>query len=278
MPHSSQPSARILIVEDNELDALLLQEALKKAAHEAAHIKLELVVAGQVCEAIRMLDESWFDVVLADLSLPDGQGLQTFNRLHAHTPVTPIIVLTGFQSEEASADTIRAGAQDYIVKGTMNEKALWRVISFAIERHSLEKILRESEQRYQLLFDSVTDYVYTVKVQNGRATATTHRPGCIRVTGYSPEDFDRDPDLWYRMVHEGDRIEVLKQAVRVLAGDPTPLDHRITTKCGSLRWVRHTPIPRHDAKNRLIGYDGVIADITELKLPSETEECEPESS
>jgi len=265
MPLSPQPSAKILIVEDNEADAFLLQETLKKAGS----CPLDLTVAGKIGDALRFLDENRFDLVLSDLSLPDSHGMETFTRLYAHTPETPIILLTGFEDESLGLEAVRAGAQEYIVKGTINGKALWRVISYAIERHSLRRSLRESEQRYKRLLGSVTDYIYTVKVENGRGISTTHGPGCAQVTGYTPDDLDRDPHLWHRMVHEEDRIAVLKQAAHVLAGEPIPLEHRIIHKDGSVRWVRHTPVLRKDEQERLIGYDGLISDITERKQAEE---------
>jgi len=265
MPLSPPPSARILIVEDNELDAMLLEEALRKAAPP----RLELMVAGEVRQAIRLLQENKFDVILSDLSLPDGQGMETFTRLHAHAPETPIILLTGLESEALGLEVVRAGAQEYIVKGTMNEKALWRVISYAIERQSLERAVRDSEKRYKRLLDSVTDYIFSVKLEHGRGVATTHGPGCERVTGYTADELARDPLLWHRMVREEDRTAVLKQAARVLAGDPVALEHRIIRKDGSVRWVRHTPVLRRDEQERLIGYDGLISDITERKEAEE---------
>ena len=103
MSSSSQPSPRILIVEDNELDALLLQEALKKAAQG----KVELMIAGLVGDAIKLLGEHRFDVILSDLTLPDGSGLDTFTRIHAHAPDTPIILLTGYESENLGLEAVR---------------------------------------------------------------------------------------------------------------------------------------------------------------------------
>ncbi len=265
MPPSPQPSAKILIVEDDEVDALLLQETLKEAG--PAH--LELMVAGQLSDALRFLKENRFDVILSDLSLPDSHGLETFTRLYAHAPETPIILLTGLEDESLGLEAVRAGAQEYIVKGTMNGKALWRVIFYAIERHSLEKAVRDSEKRYKRLLDSVTDYIYTVKVEHGRSVSTKHGPSCVGVTGYAADDLDHDHHLWYRMVHEEDRKAVLKQASRVLAGDPVALEHRIIHKDGSVRWVRHTPVLRRDEQGRVTGYDGLISDITERKVAEE---------
>ena len=125
----------------------------------------------------------------------------------------------------------------------------------------------ESEQRYRRLLASVTDYVYSVTVKDSRAVSTCHGPGCEAVTGYSSEDFEADPTLWYEMIFEADRPAVLAQADRILRGEePPPLEHRITHKDGNLRWIRNTPVPRKNAQGVLVGYDGLVYNITERKL------------
>lgn len=127
--------------------------------------------------------------------------------------------------------------------------------------------LKESEERYRRLLSSVTDYVYTVTVESGRASATAHGPGCVAVTGYTPEEYAADPLLWHRMVHEGDKPGVTAQASRILeTGSAEPLEHRIIHRDGTIRWVRNTPVPRFDGEGRLVAYDGLIADITGRKL------------
>jgi PAS domain S-box-containing protein len=128
----------------------------------------------------------------------------------------------------------------------------------------------ESEERYRRLLASVTDYVYSVTVEHGQAVSTVHGPGCEAVTGYNSAEFQYDPALWYNMIAEEDRPEVLAQATRILAGEaPPPLEHRITHKNGSRRWIRNTPVPRKNLDGKLIGYDGLVYDITEKKLAEE---------
>jgi PAS domain S-box-containing protein len=134
------------------------------------------------------------------------------------------------------------------------------------ERNCAEQAARESEQRYKRLLASVTDYVYSVTVDQGRPTATAHGPGCEAVTGYTSNEFDADPFLWYRMIFSEDRQAVTAQADQVLKGEtPPPLEHRILHKDGRLRWIRNTPVPHRDASGRLIGYDGLVSDCTERK-------------
>lgn len=126
-------------------------------------------------------------------------------------------------------------------------------------------MLQESEKRYKHLVESVTNYIYTVKIENGRAAATSHGPGCV-MTGYASEEYEADPSLWYRMVYEEDKKAVMEQAKRVLSDEAvSPLEHRIIHRDGLVRWVRNTPVPHHDEQGRLIAYDGLIQDITEIK-------------
>ena len=138
------------------------------------------------------------------------------------------------------------------------------------QKPTAEHAARESEQRYKQLLASVTDYVYAVIVEDGRAVSTFHGPGCEAVTGYTSDDFEQDQQLWYRMIREEDRPAVLEQAQRILNGQETPpLEHRIIHKDGSVRWIRNTTVPRKDAHGRLVAYDGLVYDITERKQAEE---------
>jgi hypothetical protein len=87
----------------------------------------------------------------------------------------------------------------------------------------------ELEERYAKLIDYLTDYIYTVTIEDGAAVETYHGPGCVAITGYTAEDHRANPDLWYSMVPaRGDREEVLQQAHRALAGGHVePLEHRV---------------------------------------------------
>lgn len=136
----------------------------------------------------------------------------------------------------------------------------------AVRLEAAEFTLRESEARYRRLLESVTDYIYTVFVRDGRAVSTTHGEGCLAVTGYTPREYEADPSLWISMVPEEDRSAVREQAANLLAGlDAPALTHRIRNKDGDIRWVRNTPVLRRDAFGRVVFYDGVVQDVTNAK-------------
>ena len=118
---------------------------------------------------------------------------------------------------------------------------------------------------------STTDYIYTVQVEDGQATATTHGTGCIAVTGYSAEDYAADTYLWVQMVHVTDRDAVKKQAESAMRGEqPPPLEHRILHKDGSIRWIRNTIVLRKDEQGTVVSYDGLVSDITERRTAEES--------
>jgi PAS domain S-box-containing protein len=134
------------------------------------------------------------------------------------------------------------------------------------ERKRTGEALRKSEERYQRITEATTDYIYTVRVTDGRAAKTTHGPGCLAVTGYGAKEFVEDPFLWVGMVVPEDRPGIEEQARRILTGEDTPpIEHRIVHKNGTVRWVRNTFVPHRDEHGVLVSYDGLIQDITERK-------------
>jgi two-component system cell cycle sensor histidine kinase/response regulator CckA len=152
---------------------------------------------------------------------------------------------------------------------TGRPSSMWGIIRDITERKQAEVALKRSEERYRHLLESVTDYVYSVQVENGQPVSSYHSPGCLTVAGYTPEEFAADLHLWYLMVHEEDRPAVLEQALRVLSGDASPLEHRIIHKDGGIRWVRNTPVLRRDQQDCIEAYDGIVTDITEQKRAEE---------
>ncbi|MBC8318788.1 MAG: GAF domain-containing protein [Desulfobulbaceae bacterium] len=124
----------------------------------------------------------------------------------------------------------------------------------------------ENEKRYEKLLDSVTDYTYTVNIEDGKPTSTTHSASCQAVTGYSADEYKADPYLWHNMILEEDRSTVTEKINTLITGKRSdPFEHRILHKDGAVRWVKTTPVPCVDEHGRLIAYDSLVTDITELK-------------
>ncbi len=139
-----------------------------------------------------------------------------------------------------------------------------------VDRKRAEDTFRQSEQRYRQLLEAVTTYVYTVKLESGVPVSTRHGLGCLAATGYTPEEFASDPNLWLSMVHADDRARASERVAAVQAGsDVPPIEHRIVHKDGTVRWVRDTLVRHHNEAGVFVRYDGLVEDITERKRAEE---------
>jgi serine phosphatase RsbU (regulator of sigma subunit) len=126
----------ILLVEDDDGDALLVEELLRD-------VNAPVVVkrARSIGQATTMVSDA--ACVLLDLGLPDSQGLQGLRQLLRLEPEAAIVVLTGQANEHLGEQAVRAGAQDYLVKGEVAGSMLHRVIRYAVERRRAEEAQQE---------------------------------------------------------------------------------------------------------------------------------------
>ncbi len=130
-----------------------------------------------------------------------------------------------------------------------------------------QKALTASEERYRRITEAVTDYIYTVRFSSGRPVETIHSQASVAVTGYSPEEFKATQTLWLNIVHSEDLEVVREQVSRCISGQNCgPIEHRIIRKDGNIRWVRRTLVPTFDSQGNIVSYDGLLQDITELKV------------
>lgn len=119
--------------------------------------------------------------------------------------------------------------------------------------------------RLEQLLQVAKIYVYTVCYDSGCVVTTRHSSGCKAVTGYTQQDYERDPALWISMVHPDDKEEVCRKVIAAEhSSKATRIEHRIVHRDGTLRWVRNTIIPYFDGE-ALVSCDGLIEDITERK-------------
>jgi len=129
---------KTLLVEDNPADARLIREMLK----ELPAGTLELQQVGRLDSALERLGQETFEVVLLDLGLPDAQGIQTVSLAQKASSGVPIVVLTGLDDERLALEAVRAGAQDYLVKGRFDSQLLIRTIRYAVQRKQAEEEVR----------------------------------------------------------------------------------------------------------------------------------------
>ena len=168
--HSEVPShvpdvIKVLLVEDDDVYVSLLNRILNKARN--GKFVMERVATLQA--AIDRISGGGIDVILLDLHLPDGHGLETLDILHRHVSEIPIVVLTSLDDEVVGIRALQKGAQDYIVKANVTDDLLDRSVRYAIERHLLltelkqnTQALKASEERFRCIADHNIDAIIVV--------------------------------------------------------------------------------------------------------------------
>lgn len=195
--------SKVLLVEDNPGDALLLREALKDLG---GAVPFELVHVGRLEDALRSVKLETFDAVLLDLSLPDAHGVETVARMQEAAPRLPIVILTGLDDDAAALEAVRAGAQDYLVKGQIDGRLLVRALSYAMERKRTQKEIEQHLRR-----------IIALKDINVALTATLELSAVLKIllekVGDLMPEFSATVTLW-----DEERSDLAQVACRNLDG------------------------------------------------------------
>lgn len=149
---------RVLLLEDDPADARLVEHMLRRIMRASFVVE----VTGRLAQATARLAEGDFDVVLADLSLPDSSGLATLTALTEAAPALPVVVLTGNDDDSQAIEALKHGAQDYLVKGSGDGFMLSRVIRYAIERKVAERALKEARDKAEAAARAKSVFLATV--------------------------------------------------------------------------------------------------------------------
>jgi DNA-binding response OmpR family regulator len=129
VPEKDQP-IRVLLLEDNEEDVVLVRESLRDAGQPAFVVE----PVARLSEGLAQIAAEPFDVVLLDLTLPDSAGIATFKELHARAGDLPVVILSGDSDDAVAMEALELGAQDYLIKGRGPSELLGRTLRYAITR------------------------------------------------------------------------------------------------------------------------------------------------
>jgi PAS domain S-box-containing protein len=244
------------------------------------------------------------DVILLDIVMPEMDGYVVCRKIKQNSLLAdiPVIFLTALRTDlESRIKALDMGAEGFLAKpfdeieliaqiramakikkSNQNERQEKEQLATLVGertrelekeldvRKLAEQALQESEARYRRITEGLTDYQYTVTVENGRVLKTTHSPACLMVTGYSAEEFAADPHLWFNVVAADDRQMVKESFQQVLTGkNIPPLEHKIVRKDGEIRWISDNIICHRDTSGTILSYDGVVKDTTERKQQEE---------
>lgn len=254
---------KILLIEDNPGDAHLIQIMLSEVKNTNRNITcIERLSAG-----LDYIANKKIDVILLDLGLPDSQGLDTLRQVCKKAPSLPIVVLTGLDDEQLAMQAVSEGAQDYLVKGEITGKALWRVIRYSIERIQTEKVLLLSEQRFK-------EAQALGKIGNWELDLATQQIGW---SDQVYELYERDKNLGTPSVEEEalyytqEETRRLREYARLATQEGKGFEYELTAKLpsGKTAFFNASMHPIKDDKGHVIKLFGTVQDITERKKMEE---------
>ena len=149
---------RILLLEDNAGDAYLVKEQLRDVDNfiycidDAQYLK----------QAIALLSENTYDAILLDLTLPDSRGIETFQAIAHQAEDTAIVIISAVSEEALAIQAVKQGAQDYLAKGKIQPNTLSQTIKYAIERKSVNQLLKKRTEELEHANAELQAFNYTV--------------------------------------------------------------------------------------------------------------------
>lgn len=144
---------KVLLIEDEKDVAFFERKLLEKYKN----IDFEITHTTSLTDSLKIIGKRFFDVILLDLMLPNGEGMYVFNSIHEKCEDIPIVIVSGY--EEHAMEAVKAGAQDYLIKPIkMNQ--LITSINYSIARKKAEEKCREDYRMLLNIFDNMDEMIY----------------------------------------------------------------------------------------------------------------------
>src|SRR6267143_6889056 len=257
-------SLKILLIENDPTAANEIRAALALAS--SGFFDVEWV--RQLSEGLERLSERGIAAVLLALSLPDSQGIETFDKVFSAAPDIPILILGGNVPEALAKEAVGRGAQDYLLPGHL-DYSLPRALRNAIERKAVEDALYVEKERAVVTLNSIGDAVLCTDISG---IVTYLNLVAETMTGWTREEAIGKPLAEVFRIIDG----LTRQAAR----DPMEMaveQNRtvgLTVNCGLMRRdgfesaIEDSAAPIHDRAGRVIGAVIVFHDVSAARAMS----------
>ncbi len=260
-PANRRPTkGTVLIVEDDLGIATLERRRLRRAGYET-------ICVASSGEAFRKVGEADVDLVLLDQGLPDGTGLEFYERLKTRGHDVPVIMVTGMSDDAMVIEALRAGVRDFVTKSPEYLDYLPEAVERVLEQVRIEHRLKESEEKYRSIFENAAEGIYQASLDGRLLTAN---PAMARMFGYwSPEEMvsainDTKTQLWASPEERWWYVNRLREEGAVVGADV-----RMKRKDGSTIWVSANVHALRNAEGQVVAIEGTLEDISERKRAEE---------
>ncbi len=204
----------VLLIEDNPADAKLVEIYLNESSMMIPNITRVV----ELKKGLLMMEEQDFEIVLLDLTLPDSTGFSTVQTLLEEFPAQTVIVMTGLDDETVALNSVKAGAQDFIVKGQFDSNLLSRTILYAIERHQLQIKLENYAKAIKLNEQRLLEAQKMARIGNWELDVVTNQmywsDEVFRILGFKENSFEPTLNDFLKYVDENE----LKKVKEALSG------------------------------------------------------------
>lgn len=256
---------KILAVEDDPADYSLIRAYLRLAGYGLDVDHDTVSWATTLAEATTQAAQSKPDIILLDMSLPDSTGLATVISMRNVLPSVPIIVLSGNADKGVAIASLKAGAQDYLVKGHYEHDALGKALSHSLIRANLEAQVVESEFRWKFAIEGSGDGLWDWDFTAGTILFSKR---WYEIQGFDESEVGPGVKDWEDLVHPDDLPTVNAALQKHFYGE-TPsfsCEHRVRHKSGDYKWIlgRGMVVAR-DVNAKPLRIIGTHSDITERK-------------
>jgi PAS domain S-box-containing protein len=254
---------RVLVIEDEPRSVDLFEEFLSKEGLN----RFIITKASTLSQGLFELHQKKFDVILLDLVLPNGRGIEVFNKVFLLARNTPIVVTAVDEDKNTALEAVRSGAQDYLIKKNLTDQLLRRSLRYAIERKKLEICKIEKERRLKRIVESTKAAIYELDFINDKFTYVNNV--CCEQTGYSKEEF---LSMHVADILTPDSIEKWLKRFQDLAEGKevqASTEYEIIKKDGSTSWVLISAEYIRDEQNKITGANVVALDITPQRKAQE---------
>src|SRR5215203_5844416 len=261
---------KILYVEDEIAHVVLAQRTLEDNLQQ----EFVLIHAETMKQALEILTtEPDVDLVLSDLRLPDGTGLDLLQQVRARPSPPAVVLVTGQGDQEVAVTALKNGAADYLVKQSDYLHRLPVVISNAVAQNRLlreQEALRQAEIKYQSLIEQIAAVVFLDRADEEETTLYIS-PRIEELTGYSPDEWYTNQKIWINCIHLEDRERVQERSqYSHNHGSRFLEEYRFIRRDGSMVWVKEDSSLICDKNGIPLYWQGIIFDITKEKESLET--------
>jgi PAS domain S-box-containing protein len=270
----------ILLIEDNPADSRLIDIYLKESFNDG----FSLVVADSLLTGLEEISKNKFDIIIIDLSLPDSSGINTFKEVFKAASEIPLIVLTGNEDESVGMDTVKLGAQEFLIKGKIGNAALKRSINYSIERYKLLKALSENAKK----IEEKTEDLLKEKLKLAQAQKLAHigswelnvkdniftcSDELYHIFGLMPNEIHVTYEKFLNFVYPEERSFVMimiEESIKKL--QPFDFFHRIIRTDNAIRMLHARGELLVDEQGNILRMIGTAQDVTRQKKDEELEQ------